>query len=379
MNNLHKIQSAIFFAVNTHEIHQKQKRKGKDHPYIIHPLTVGLLLASAGADTDLICAGILHDTIEDSVEEHKVTKEDIKLKFGEQVASLVDEVTEKDKSLTWEERKKEALNHISDMSEEVILLKSADLLANSNEFFKDFREHGFDVFTRFNAEAKLWLHYKIRTLRALLAKSTDSPFKEELSKTLRQFADIFRMLRGFKPKILDDYDFNKLKQLNCPVCGWEGEKGSIGHYNDLFDVECPDCSYMIYIVPYPLKKFTKSVEEVSKWASELTQENLDSLSDDDVLAFVSKKPGHKEVYGFVLDPKQFDGNEHAAVTVKMLTNRLNNISDVEGRLYGKKKLTHWDTMTDAEKKQKYIDMYMSMQSLIDSGDLDEFSEEDKES
>ena len=67
-----KIQKAIKFATKTHEVYEKQKRKGKDIAYIIHPLTVGLILSSVGADEDLVCAGILHDTIEDSIPAKKV-------------------------------------------------------------------------------------------------------------------------------------------------------------------------------------------------------------------------------------------------------------------------------------------------------------------
>jgi (p)ppGpp synthase/HD superfamily hydrolase len=51
-----KIQKAIKFATKTHEIYEKQKRKGKDIPYITHPLTVGLILAGSGANDDVICA-----------------------------------------------------------------------------------------------------------------------------------------------------------------------------------------------------------------------------------------------------------------------------------------------------------------------------------
>ena len=51
-----KISKAIRFSIKTHEIYQKQKRKGKDIPYITHPLTVGLILARAGADEDVVVA-----------------------------------------------------------------------------------------------------------------------------------------------------------------------------------------------------------------------------------------------------------------------------------------------------------------------------------
>lgn len=84
-----KIQHAIRFSIKTHEVYQKQKRKGKDIPYITHPLTVGLILACAGADEDVICAGILHDTIEDSIEERKVDLKMIEDFFGENIAKIV--------------------------------------------------------------------------------------------------------------------------------------------------------------------------------------------------------------------------------------------------------------------------------------------------
>ncbi len=128
-----KIQKAIRFAIKTHEGFQKQKRRGKDIPYIVHPLTAGLILSLAGGSEDLIIAGILHDTIEDSVVEKKVTKELLTEKFNDNVAQLVDSVTEQDKSLPWEERKNAATEHIRTFSNDSVLLKSADVIANTSE------------------------------------------------------------------------------------------------------------------------------------------------------------------------------------------------------------------------------------------------------
>ncbi len=67
----HNIRRAIKFSIKTHEVYQKQKRKGKDVAFITHPLSVGLILSLAGADENEIIAGILHDTIEDSIPEKK--------------------------------------------------------------------------------------------------------------------------------------------------------------------------------------------------------------------------------------------------------------------------------------------------------------------
>ena len=128
-----KIEEAIRFSIQTHELDEKQKRKGKDIPYITHPLTVGLILSLAGASEDVVIAGILHDTIEDSV----VTKEMIALQFGENVMQLVLSVTEQDKSKSWEVRKAEALEHIKTFSHDSLLLKSGDIISNTREILAD--------------------------------------------------------------------------------------------------------------------------------------------------------------------------------------------------------------------------------------------------
>lgn len=69
-------------------LHDGQKRQsGED--YIIHPLNVAMILAELHADVDTICAGLLHDTLEDT----ETTKEEIAKEFNEQIAILVDGVT----------------------------------------------------------------------------------------------------------------------------------------------------------------------------------------------------------------------------------------------------------------------------------------------
>lgn len=53
-------------------LHKGQMRQSGE-PYISHPLNVAYILAEMHADRDTICAGLLHDTLEDT----KVTKEEI--------------------------------------------------------------------------------------------------------------------------------------------------------------------------------------------------------------------------------------------------------------------------------------------------------------
>jgi (p)ppGpp synthase/HD superfamily hydrolase len=92
-----KIRKAIKFSAKTHNHYQQQTRKGKVIPYITHPLTVGIILLLAKAREDVVCAGILHDTIEDSTKEKKVTYEMIEGRFGKEVADGVLSVTEEEK------------------------------------------------------------------------------------------------------------------------------------------------------------------------------------------------------------------------------------------------------------------------------------------
>ncbi len=174
------IQRAIALATNTHEISQKQKRKGKDTPYITHPLTVGLILASAGGSEPLVIAGILHDTIEDSPAEMKVTASQIKKQFGSKVAKLVESVTEKRKDLPWAIRKQKALEHIKDFSHDSLMLKAADTLANVSELLEDYKVEGDKTFLRFNAPKEEILHNYLKTVTAMISGWQKNPLANDL-------------------------------------------------------------------------------------------------------------------------------------------------------------------------------------------------------
>jgi len=190
MKYLPKIQKAIKFSIKTHEVYQKQKRKGKDIAYITHPLTVGTILAAAGAKEDVIAAGILHDTIEDSTEEKRVTFEMLEERFGKEVAEGVLSVTETEKDLSWDERKEEALNHIESFSEDSLLIKSADIVSNVSELIDDYARYGEEVFGRFNAPKEKVIDNQIKVINSILEKWEDNPLAEDLKFLLEEIKKI---------------------------------------------------------------------------------------------------------------------------------------------------------------------------------------------
>ena len=108
--------------------HVHQRRKGAvREPYVNHLLEVATLVAEAtdGKDPELVIAALLHDAIEDQ----EVPRAVIAETFGEDVATLVEEVTD-DKSLEKQERKRRQVEHAPNKSDRAKILKLADKTSN---------------------------------------------------------------------------------------------------------------------------------------------------------------------------------------------------------------------------------------------------------
>lgn len=137
-------------------LHDGQERKGDGLPYIVHPFSVALILMEYSQDEDVIVAGLLHDTIEDT----GYTKEQMKEEFGERVTSLVCDLTELPKSFSWQERKDSYLKHLETTSHESKLICAADKLHNLQSMLEAFRKFGEKAHEKFNAPAdkKLWFY-----------------------------------------------------------------------------------------------------------------------------------------------------------------------------------------------------------------------------
>ncbi len=133
------VSKAYDYAATFHEGQLRQSGE----PYIIHPLNVAYILADMHADADTICAGLLHDTLEDT----NATKEDIAYYFNQNVASLVDGVTKLSKMNFSSKQARNYANTrkiITGITEDVriIIIKLADRLHNMRtlEFKSEFKQ-----------------------------------------------------------------------------------------------------------------------------------------------------------------------------------------------------------------------------------------------
>ena len=124
----HNLISLLFKALAfSAEKHTKQRRKDIDKtPYINHPISLANILAKRWViDEHVLCAAILHDTIEDT----ETTVAELQEHFGEKITSIVLEVTD-DKSLEKSVRKQKQVEHAASISREAKLVKIADKIAN---------------------------------------------------------------------------------------------------------------------------------------------------------------------------------------------------------------------------------------------------------
>jgi guanosine-3',5'-bis(diphosphate) 3'-pyrophosphohydrolase len=116
---------ALEFAAHKH---RDQRRKDPEaSPYINHPIALAHILWGGGGIEDpvVICAALLHDTVEDT----ETTEAELLQRFGPKVASVVMEVTD-DKSLPKARRKELQVEHAPHLSREAKLVKLADKISN---------------------------------------------------------------------------------------------------------------------------------------------------------------------------------------------------------------------------------------------------------
>lgn len=146
------------------ERHGDQKRKYTGEPYINHTVEVAVTLDWLGYDENLVCAGFLHDTLEDTDTEFF----ELVHEFDVDIANLVAEVTDvapPAAGLNRAKRKEIERNHLRNASPRGKTLKLADSYSNTPSIIE--RDPGF---------AKVYIHEK-RLLLPYLKAGDPTLFK----------------------------------------------------------------------------------------------------------------------------------------------------------------------------------------------------------
>ena len=132
-NDFKLLITALDFAANKH---RNQRRKNADaSPYINHPISLANILCNEADVTDMnvICAALLHDTVEDT----ETTKEELVLEFGQNICDIVMEVTD-DKTIQDKyQRKQLQVEHAAHISTSAKLVKLADKISNLRDVAND--------------------------------------------------------------------------------------------------------------------------------------------------------------------------------------------------------------------------------------------------
>jgi (p)ppGpp synthase/HD superfamily hydrolase len=136
--------------VYAERLHHTQVRKGGNIPYVGHLISVAGLVINDGGTEDQAIAALLHDAVED--QGGPPTLEEIRVKFGEDVARIVRECSDTDEEPKppWLERKQDYIDHLGGVGVDTLLVSVADKLDNARSMLRDYHEHGPKLWQRFN-------------------------------------------------------------------------------------------------------------------------------------------------------------------------------------------------------------------------------------
>jgi GTP pyrophosphokinase len=200
------IRKAYKLAEKLHGKENQLRKSGE--PYIIHPLHVAYILAQMKADADTICAGLLHDTVEDT----DITKEELECIFNKDIATLVDGVT-KINNLKFSNENKYKNNRkmitslITDVR--IIIIKLADRLHNMRTLeymtLKKQKEKSLETLNIFVPLANLLGAYRIKS------ELEDLSLKYSKSKTYKKVEEQKNKIETESKKCLDEM-YTKIKE-----------------------------------------------------------------------------------------------------------------------------------------------------------------------
>jgi (p)ppGpp synthase/HD superfamily hydrolase len=170
------LKELVFKAYSFAELkHKDQTRKYSGIPYFTHPKAVARILEALVKDPEIVACGLLHDVVEDS----GTLIQEIKDNFGDRVASIVDELTNKKEERGIMKKRDYLFQKIRKISSDALTVKLADRLHNI-EFLE--RDLG-------GKEAKQFICYYYEETRYVFGTLIDDRELNEVQKVLLKNID----------------------------------------------------------------------------------------------------------------------------------------------------------------------------------------------
>jgi (p)ppGpp synthase/HD superfamily hydrolase len=182
-----RFENALIYAT---QLHAKQVRKSSHIPYISHLLSVCALVLEDGGDEDEAIAALLHDAIEDQGGDK--TRQEIKQKFGDKVAEIVEGCTDSDTNPKppWQERKTAYIEKFRHASPAIRRVSLSDKLHNARSILADYRRIKDEVWTRFKGHKEGTLWYYDSLIEAAKQSGEKGFLLQELERTIQQLHDL---------------------------------------------------------------------------------------------------------------------------------------------------------------------------------------------
>ena len=183
-----RFEKALLYAAR---LHRNQERKGTDTPYVTHLLAVTAIVGENGGTEDEVIAALLHDGPEDQGGKERL--KDIRARFGDEVAEIVDGCTDtyEEPKPAWRPRKEAYVARMASAPASVRLVSSADKLHNAQTILADLRAVGEDLWDRFTGgkEGTLWYY---RALVEAYAEAGSNHVIEQLDRVVRKIEALAR-------------------------------------------------------------------------------------------------------------------------------------------------------------------------------------------
>ena len=191
-----RINHAFAFAAKHHD---RQVRKGTRLPYLTQPANVAVILTRYGQDESTIVAGILHDVVEDCVNEDytaEMLNERIASKFGDDVLEALLQVTERKvdedgEPLSSEDRRTDYLERLAAAGDRARWICAADMIHDGRSLLTDLRRtvDADTVWSRFRVGREGTIRWYRQVFDRLRDTGFTAPIMDELRAVVEELAE----------------------------------------------------------------------------------------------------------------------------------------------------------------------------------------------